>query len=378
MTAAAPSHSVKGWCPGALRPMLSGDGLVLRIRPHAGRLTPVQALAIADLSQQYGNGLIDLGSRAHLQLRGVSEADLPALHRSLLPLDLLDSDSEAEARRNILTTPLHRAGDETLALVAALEEALRQAPPLPAKFGFAVDSGAGAILGAASADIRIERAEAGLILRADGRELGEEVSAGDAVPRAMELLHWFVAQDGAGRMARLRAVPPLNATTPPLTDLPPVPGPTEAGLCLALPFGQMTAAVLRGLALAPLRLTPWRSVILEGVSVRAPVPGLITDPDDPLLRVAACTGAPGCLSAEAPTRDLARRLAPLVPKGCVLHVSGCAKGCAHPGPARLTLTARAGRFDLIENGPAQAMPVLRGLTADDIPAILRGRLDPSL
>ena len=24
--------SVRGWCPGALRPMMSGDGLVLRIR----------------------------------------------------------------------------------------------------------------------------------------------------------------------------------------------------------------------------------------------------------------------------------------------------------------------------------------------------------
>jgi precorrin-3B synthase len=51
---------------------------------------------------------------------------------------------------------------------------------------------------------------------------------------------------------------------------------------------------------------------------------------DPLRRVFACTGAPGCLQAHQPTRDLARALAPLVPKGAVLHVSGCAKGCALP------------------------------------------------
>ncbi len=25
---------IKGWCPGALRPMQSGDGLVVRIRPR--------------------------------------------------------------------------------------------------------------------------------------------------------------------------------------------------------------------------------------------------------------------------------------------------------------------------------------------------------
>ena len=36
MTDAA--FQVQGWCPGALRPMMSGDGLVVRVRPQAGRL----------------------------------------------------------------------------------------------------------------------------------------------------------------------------------------------------------------------------------------------------------------------------------------------------------------------------------------------------
>lgn len=368
---------IKGWCPGALRPMMSGDGLVLRVRPHAGRLSATQARALADLAEAHGNGLIDLGSRAHLQLRGVTEAALPALHQSLLQLNLLDSSPEAEARRNILTTPLHRDGDETLALVAGLEETLRAAPPLPAKFGFAVDTGARAILGSASADLRIERAASGLILRAEGMERGEPVSLATVLPRLMEILRWFLAQGSATRMARLSATPPLAATEAPLTGPALSPGMTGAGLCLALPFGQIQADMLRALAIAPLRLTPWRSVILEGVGV-PPVLGLIEAADDPLLRVAACTGAPGCLSAAAPVRDLARSLAPLVPRGRHLHVSGCAKGCAHPGAARLTLTAGAGGFDLIENGPASATPVLRGLSPDDIPAILRGRLDPQL
>lgn len=371
------SGQVQGWCPGALRPMMSGDGLVLRIRPHAGRLMPDQVLALADLAETHGNGLIDLGSRAHLQLRGVTESALPALHQALISLDLLDASAEAEARRNILTTPLHRDGDETLALVAGLENALRDAPVLPAKFGFAVDAGTAAILGGASADLRIERAAKGLILRAEGMERGEPVTADSAIPRLIEVLHWFLAQGSATRMARLAARPPLNATELPLTGVVLVPGMTAAGLCLALPFGQMQATTLRALAIAPLRLTPWRSVILEGIA-EASAPGLIADPHDPLLRVAACTGAPGCLSAEAPVRDLARSLAPLVPAGALLHVSGCGKGCAHPGPARLTLTARQGRFDLIEDGAASASPALRGLSPDDLPAILRGRLDPPL
>jgi precorrin-3B synthase len=81
--------------------------------------------------------------------------------------------------------------------------------------------------------------------------------------------------------------------------------------------------------------------------------GLITDATDPRLRVTACTGAPGCPQALQPTRDLARALAPQVPPGQHLHVSGCAKGCAHPKPADLCLVATASGFDIIPNGRAQ-------------------------
>lgn len=366
--------TVRGWCPGALRPMMSGDGLVVRIRPHAGRLSAEQARALADLSQAHGNGLIDLGTRAHLQLRGVQEAALPALQPELAGLGLLDADPMAEARRNILTTPIH-AADETLELVAALEAALADGPDLPPKFGFAVDTGARAVLTGASADIRIERAEEGLILRADGMDLGAPVTAAEAPARAVDLARWFAAHRGAEtRMARLHTVPPLTATTPPLRGAPIGPGPCAFGLCLALPFGQIAADDLRRIAVAPLRLTPWRSVIVEG----APdVPKALITRDDPLLRVHSCTGAPGCISASVATRALARRLAPLLPEGAELHVSGCAKGCAHPGPA-LTLTGRDGRFDLIPFGPAGAAPARTGLTPDDIPDLIRGHFAPPL
>src|SRR5215470_331896 len=65
--------AIKGWCPSAFRPMLSGDGLVVRIRPRGGRLTAAQACGIADLAERHGNGLIDLTGRANLQIRGVRE-----------------------------------------------------------------------------------------------------------------------------------------------------------------------------------------------------------------------------------------------------------------------------------------------------------------
>ena len=99
------AFAVKGWCPGAWRPMPSGDGLIVRIRPHGGRLSSAQATGLAELSDRFGNGLIDLTSRANLQLRGISDHGHEPLIRGLAQLDLLDADAGAESRRNVVVTP---------------------------------------------------------------------------------------------------------------------------------------------------------------------------------------------------------------------------------------------------------------------------------
>ena len=36
MSARSSKPVVQGWCPGAHRPMMSGDGLVVRVRPRLG------------------------------------------------------------------------------------------------------------------------------------------------------------------------------------------------------------------------------------------------------------------------------------------------------------------------------------------------------
>ena len=87
---------IKGWCPGVLSPMLSGDGLLVRVRPHAGRLMPGQAAGIAALADRYGNGVLDLTTRANLQLRGVSPASHRALMNGLLDLGLVDTSPEVQ------------------------------------------------------------------------------------------------------------------------------------------------------------------------------------------------------------------------------------------------------------------------------------------
>ncbi len=339
---------IRGWCPGALRPMASGDGLVMRVRAWGGRLSQDQARGLARLAADFGNGLIDLSARGNLQLRGVR--DHGAVVAGLGALGLLDADPATEARRNLLVTPFWQAGDGTQDLAAALAEGLRQDLPLPGKFGFALDTGPAPVLREASADIRIERAgDGGLLLRPDGAALCQSVTPDTAIAAALDLARWFLATGGTGRMKAhgAQGLPSgFTHAAPAASPSTPLPGATPVGRLVALEFGQMQADTLAALAeRAPLRLTPWRMVLLEGHERPAALPGLIDAPDDPLLRVVACVGAPACPQALAPVRDLARRWAPFVPQGRLLHVSGCAKGCAHPAPADLTLIAGEAAFD---------------------------------
>ena len=99
---------------------------------------------------------------------------------------------------------------------------------------------------------------------------------------------------------------------------------------------------------------------------------LIATPDDPLLGVIACTGAPGCPQSSVETRALARRLAPRLPRGVTLHVSGCAKGCALPGPADLTLVGRDGAFDLVTHAAPWDAPARRAIAPDQVLAVISG------
>ncbi|MFO1175935.1 MAG: precorrin-3B synthase [Paracoccaceae bacterium] len=367
---------IKGWCPGALRPMMSGDGLVVRVRPRGGRLTQDQMRGIAALSARFGNGLIDLSARANLQMRGVAEASHGQLIDGLRALGLIDPSTEVEARRNLVVTPFWRAGDGTIELAGRLAEALAadDAPMTPGKFGYAVDCGPAPVLGETSADIRIERDTAGrLLVRADGATTGATVTMESAAAAALELAGWFLASGGApqgrGRMAahlargvRLpgRFAEVAAASVP---AHPQQPGPRPQGFLVGFEFGQVSAETVAALAEAgSVRLTPWRMVLIEGATDAPALPDLITTPDDPRLRVIACTGAPGCPQGLATTRPLARALARRIPRGQTLHVSGCGKGCAHPGPADLTLVARPdGRFDLIRNGTTADPPLRAGL-----------------
>jgi len=335
---------VKGWCPTALRPMPSGDGLLVRVRPWCGAFTREQATGLADIAESLGNGHIDLTRRANLQIRGLREESLPALHAALDRLGLLDE----EDARNVMVGPL--AGPEARALALSLGRALP--PGLPAKFGCLVDDGGPLSIVGERADVALCLTSEGVALRVDGEWLG--VTTLDRATAS--------AFGGQRSFAKMTVMP--------------VPGQRRLGRLgrftgLAAPFGRIEASQLRALAgadgVSEIRLSPWRALYVDALADDV---GLIVDENDPLLRIEACPGAPACASATTDTRADARRLATLGLPGTV-HVSGCAKGCARTAPADVVLIGDRGRYGVVRHGTARD-PAMRTISPDALATLLDG------
>jgi precorrin-3B synthase len=418
----------KGWCPGALRPMESGDGLLVRLRLTGGILSNRNAEALAACSTRYGNGLIDLSSRANFQLRGVNDRTLPDLVSELQDLGMLDATPEAEAVRNVVASPL--AGiDPDAALdirpvVQALESKLTADSSLhrlPGKFGFLIDDGGHIALSQVLADVRFEAFVTSRGPRFRVRLGGAgEFSIGDCSPdqvpdRAAGIGEAFLrvrcGADAPRRMAELvesaafatfaeAAGFQLDARTlgpPRHFDMTRVVGHGHVGAMhyvgAAVPFGRLSGGALARLAslaasngATELRLTPWRAIVVADISAgnaeslvaELGTSGFIVDARDPRLYVAACPGAPACQRATTSVQEDAERLAGLLPRlglrSLMLHVSGCAKGCAHASSTPFTLVGNAGRYDLVENGTARDAAAVTGLSDIELESALAERI----
>jgi precorrin-3B synthase len=410
----------KGWCPGVLKPMETGDGLLARVRAPRGRLSLDQAAALADATIRCGNGIIGLSARANLHLRGLSERTLPDLHARLKEIGLIDADPKIERLRNIVASPLDDLDPEALLdlgpSVAVLEKRLGEDKGLrrlPAKFSFVLDAQGRLPLGDVHADVRFDAApdgmfavtlagDDGLAARCAPDTVGDVAArlglaflalagAGEAAPRRMRALVELEGAEAIFAKAALRAKPCKRSQRRPA--LRKVLGAHAYGaefvVGAAAAFGEMEAirfeALIeraRALNASSLRLTPWRALLITSLDQHGAESlvdsmtelGFIVDPADPRLRIAACPGAPACMHGYRSVRDDATRWAATLPKedGVVLHVSGCAKGCARPVATAATFTATATGYDLVLGGRAGDPPARRGLSGAEVMQLLAG------
>lgn len=386
----AAAIDVKGWCPGVLRPMQSGDGLLARVRPWCGALRLDEAKGLADAAERFGNGHIDLTRRANLQIRGLSDASVRGLQEAVDRLGLVDRDAEVEAGRNIMVSPLAGidpaeadirgiAGD--LADLLASDTGLQR---LPSKFGFLVDGSGPVSIAGERADISLKALARMIAVGLDtpaGTDWVGSTSIDEAADVAAAIARIFIGlARGQGRLrdlgegpyGRLRAI--VHKGLGPVGDLSiesrRLIGTKGSVVGVAAPFGRLDAHQLRSFAdlaekagAADIRLSPWRALYVgardaeaaQALAKGAHEIGLIVDAGDPILRIDACPGVPACRSSSIDTRRTARRLAAMPFTGSI-HVSGCAKGCARSTPADLVLVGEQGRYGVIRNGTARDFP----------------------
>jgi precorrin-3B synthase len=389
------SRRRRGFCPSPWSPMMSGDGLLVRVRTASRALSTAELRTLCELASAHGNGQIELTRRANLQLRGIAQSRLTALQNALLSRGLLAPTPELEQSLGLLVSPL--AGldprcDGLAELAHAIEGALLAEPSLPvtpSKFAIVLDAEAG-VLAEVFADLRVECGpQHAHVYVAGDRDSAHWLGAcrTQHVPVAVVRLLRSYAELGADARhdapAWLAAAGSQQLRAQLADWLLPAPRPAAAGSSsstsavfigrnadwfgLGVPFGSATAETWHALARladelgrGQIRMTPWRSVLIPGcrdaalLEHQAAQLGLICRPGDPLERVDACPGAPACASALGETRQLARALAPMLEPGARLHVSGCSKGCAHRGTAEVTLLPDTGGcrigFDLDSAG----------------------------
>jgi precorrin-3B synthase len=369
----------RGFCPSLWTPMESGDGLLVRVRAGRGArgIDASQLRALVQLAQEHGNGLIEVTRRARLQLRGVRAESLLTLQESLLRLGLGESSAN-DRRAALIVNPWSGLSDECAPLdvvAEALEAALATSPEfagLSDKFGVVLDSGFS--LSSIAADIHVDLApaqpdwaELHVANQSDGWLRLGRCRAADVASCLIGLVCILRASGDKQRMRDVVASQGLFALQEQLGALLESSQRTAARHVLApgvgfhrgaidwlelgIAFGSaepetwlQIADLAERSGTSEIRFTPFRSLILPSVTARdhdsSREAGWIVDPTDPLLRVMACPGAPACRSGHGETRVLARRLAPLLAAGELLHVSGCAKGCAHSGASDVTVVRK--------------------------------------
>lgn len=387
----------RGACPSLSAPMMTGDGLLARLRPENPGFALAELMAIADAAALCGNGILEITARGNLQIRGLTAETVPLLSQKIADAGIGTAQGLA-----IETPPLARLDPTEIADSVAVAERLRAAvaahrPPLvlAPKLSVIIDGGGQLNLGAVTADIRVRAVRASgqvfWLLALAGTETTAtriaQLEEAAVVPAVMDILKNLAA---IGRDARARDIVGAVSTRwamaadldliMPMTPAPNAAGIHELGeeravLGIGLPFGQIRAqglcALLEALEIlgaTEIRLAPGQAMMVLGIAPErigaaqalALGHGLRAFPRDPRNHIAACTGVGACGSARIDTRSAAQLLVDAAPAlldgSLTVHVSGCAKGCAKPSASALTITAAPTGYGLVVNGPASAVP----------------------
>ncbi|WP_323015648.1 precorrin-3B synthase [Devosia sp.] len=378
----------RGACPTLEAPMQTGDGLLARLRLAGPGLTPAMLRQLAEAAAAFGNGTVEITARGNLQMRGLIPEAVSPFARAIRDLVAIETGLVVEVPPLSGEDPLEFADPRPLARAIKALSAPYQSRLGP-KVSVIVDGNGQIGLSRLKADLRLVAVapdrwlvlvaetlmgttrrpeDCAAIVLAALAALGRDARASDLT---------FMDRALAGLVAP--SAPVMQPTSQPVGNFLLAQGNARG---LALPFGAIGWQALAQLAdqgqqrgIGQFRLGPHHALIAlgapEALAETAVELGFIASPYDPRLRISACIGSAGCASGQSAARVDAAGLAAHMPRDIRLHVSGCAKGCAHPGPADITLVGSRDGYGLVINGRASDTPVAR-LRADQIAAALAG------
>jgi precorrin-3B synthase len=246
-----------------------------------------------------------------------------------------------------------------------------------------VDGGGQISLAGLKADIRLVALTADRWAVSIADDVSKDLSTRQALDLVAGILQQLANLGFASRAADLAPAPKPVGIRPASSPIGTFALQDSSATGIALPFGSATADASISLAnaaeemgITEFRLAPYHGLLAidanKAFTEQAAQLGFLTKPHDPRTRISACIGSDGCASGHVPARAVAARLAPYLPANDHLHVSGCAKGCAHPRPAGITLVGRADGYGLVIGGKAGDTPQAL-MQADQLESTLAAR-----
>jgi precorrin-3B synthase len=312
-------------CPGALALHAAEDGALARVRLPGGRIDARGRAAVAEAAA-LGNGIVEITSRANLQIRGLPRDAGEAVATLLAAGGLLPS-LEHDRVRNVLASALGGRDD----VVDAIDRGLCADPAfteLPGRFLFAVDEpGHGAdvlLLGDA-----LWLGGAATTLRG-GAELALAAARAFLAERTTE---WRLREvpDGPARVVARLGGELVEGDEPAAAVL--TPGVRGDAIVALAPLGRLDADVLRALP-GVVRLSPWRTMTVTGApAAELEALGLVVRPGSGWAGLSACAGLGACAKARLDVRAAAARRAAVRDDGAPSeHWSACERRCGErPG-----------------------------------------------
>lgn len=371
---AAALDMARGACPALDAPMQTGDGLLSRMA-LMDWISPRDLAEICKLSIRHGNGILDISQRGNLQVRGLTAESAISLEVDIRSLNLPLREGLAVEWTPLAGMEPGLACDPRPLGRLIIDHASALRGRLAPKLSIVLDAGGAVGFDDLLADIRLTAQRNADALCWEIRLGGTAekalrlglVAEADA-PSLVALLLNHMAERGSKVRGRDLAPGSLPASAmalvKPGTNKAPLQKQASLGLLnlsgslgalrIGLPFGQQNANVLaefceyaKFVGIDRVQPAPNHTLILVGETATcalllktAKTSGFITESDDALSAIDACSGRPACRSASLCTHELGRFAAAEMPDlfdgSLRLHLSGCAKGCAHPTASTLT------------------------------------------